>query len=249
MRVVINTIFLTLLSFPVTAVSDTQLTVVTESSPPYHFLDNTGNVTGSVTKKVEAVLDLAEVDADIQIYPWARAYKMVLDDDNTLIFSMAVTPERKSNFHWIAEVAEFKLAVVGKKETNATNFSTVSSVLSGKTFAVQRDDIAYEWLIDKGLQEGKELLVCADIQCSWNYLLRDVVDYIIEDPSLISHTAKIMNADPDLIEVVVPIPELSVTGYLAGNKALDSAVVARLKSAAQQLGMAVTFDDGFVAQQ
>ena len=249
MRVIISTLFFFLLLFSFSALSATQLTVVTESSPPYHFLDNTGNVSGSVTKKVKALLDLAGVDADIQIYPWARAYKMVLDDDHTLIFSMAVTPGRKNKFHWIAEMTEFKLAVVGKKETEATNFSAVSSVLDGKTFAVQRDDIAYEWLIDKGLEEGKELLVCADIACSWNYLLRDMVDYIIEDPALIPYTAKILEVDSDLIEVVAPIPELAVTGYLAGNKELDSAVVARLKSAAQQLGMAVTFDDGFVAQQ
>lgn len=248
MRVVISTFFFFLL-FPFAAVSDIRLTVVTESSPPYHFLDSTGNVTGSVTKKVKTLLDLAGVKADIQIYPWARAYKMVLDSSHTLIFSMAVTPERKNNFHWIAEVAEFELAVVGKKDKNVANLPTIGSVFQGKTFAVQRDDIAYHWLINKGLREGKELLVCADIQCSWNYLLRDVVDYIIEDPALISHTAKIMNADPDLIEVVAPIPELSVTGYLAGNEALDSAVVTRLKSAAQQLGMAVTFDDGLAVQR
>ena len=93
------------------------------------------------------------------------------------------------------------------------------------------------------------MLVCADIQCSWEYLLRGMVDFIIEDPALIPATAKKLNVDGEQLNPIMDIPELAVTGYLAASKDTDHAVVSQLKEAAQQLGMGITSGDGRVAPQ
>lgn len=225
------------------------LVIVTESSPPYHYLDDNGVVSGTVTKKVLELFASAGLDAEIKLYPWARAYDQAKRNPNTFIFSLARTPERESSFHWIARVSHFDLAIVGRRGHKAGEVVKDLGVLASHTFAVQRDDISYTWLKSKGLVEGEQLLVCSDIQCSWKYLLRNVVDFIIEDPLLIEQTAQQLQEDPSQLQTVSTIPELSVTGYLAVNKHADPKVIARLQAAAIKLGIAVTADDETVVRQ
>ncbi|MEG3767256.1 substrate-binding periplasmic protein [Alteromonas sp. 14N.309.X.WAT.G.H12] len=223
------------------AIYGQELTVVTEASPPYHYLDENGNVAGEATEKVRNIITQANLTGDFRLYPWARAYDRAARDPNTLIYSMAKTKERDKLFFWIAKVSQFNLAVVGL--THRQSKEDFGDIYQNNTFAVQRDDISYRWLIDKGLREKKQLLVCADIHCSWNYLLRGVVDFIIEDPALIAGTAKEIGVDPGALKTYLKIPELSVEGYLAVNKNMAPAVVAKLREAAQQLGYSSISDD------
>ncbi|MDM8525920.1 transporter substrate-binding domain-containing protein [Desulfococcaceae bacterium HSG8] len=77
-----------------------EITVVTEEWPPFNYTEN-GKVIGVVTEVVEAVLDKAGIKAKIRAVPWARAYKMASEDENTLIYTIFRMPERESLFHWI----------------------------------------------------------------------------------------------------------------------------------------------------
>ncbi len=236
--------------FPLFAYSqEPRLSVVTESSPPLHYIDKYGRVAGESTDKVRQILKLAALEADFSVYPWARSYTMAEKNAGTLIFSLAKTAERKDKFYWIAEVSEFHLSVVGLRDKARANKVVTMDTISRSTFAVQRDDVAHHWLVEQGFTEGDNLMVCADIQCSWNFLLRGTVDFIIEDPSLIEPMSKQLNVDGDELVPVTNIPELALTGYLAASKNTDKAVVQRLKDAAQQLGMGITSDDVHVAQQ
>lgn len=239
-----------LIIFPTFAYSqEPQLSVVTESSPPFHYVDKYGRVAGETTEKVRQILRHARLEADFSVYPWARTITLAEKHPDTLIFSIARTAEREEKFHWIAKVSEFRLSVVGLRGRQHADKRVTLDTVSRFTFAVQRDDVAHHWLLEQGLQEGKNLLVCADIQCSWNYLIRETVDFIIEDPSLIGPMAKRLNVDGDQLIPVTDIPELALTGYLAASLATDKATVQRLKDAAQQLGMGITSDDARVAQQ
>ncbi|MBU2979806.1 transporter substrate-binding domain-containing protein [Alteromonas sp. C1M14] len=246
MQVVITLVLCCLLS--VVANGQT-ITVVTEASPPYHYLDKDGNVSGVATDQVKEILEEANINGEFMLYPWARAYDKAIRHPNTLIYSMAKTSERDKAFYWIAKVSQFNLAVVGLADKKETKAFFADEIYQQHTFAVQRDDISYRWLIDKGLREGEELLVCADIHCSWSYLLRGVVDFIIEDPALIGPTAKEMDVNPAALETYLMIPELAVDGYLAVNKKMDPVVVAQLKDAAQQLGFQSTSDDEIEARR
>jgi len=248
MRISFVLLLFLIISHPLPAQS-TVLQVVTESSPPYHYLNKYGRVDGETTHKVKAILEAAGVKGEFALYPWARSITMAERQAGTLIYSIARTPEREKQFHWLAEVSAFHLAVVGLKSQPVANGELKQGYLTNYTFAVQRDDISYHWLQQQGFREGQNMLVCADIQCSWDYLLRGMVDFIIEDPALIPATAKKLNVDGEQLNPVMDIPELAVTGYLAASKGTDPAVVSQLKEAAQQLGMGITSGDGRVAPQ
>lgn len=228
---------------------EARLAVVTESSPPFHYVDEHGHIVGKATDRVRQIIDVAGLKADFALYPWARTITLAEKNADTLIFSIARTPERENKFHWIARVSEFRLSVVGQKGNGLSGRKLTPATLGRFTFAVQRDDIAHKWLIDKGFVEGKNMMVCADIQCSWNFLIRGTVDFIIEDPSLIAPMASRLNVDSEQLIMVSDIPELALTGYLAASLKTDKATVQRLKDAAQQLGLDITSDDVNVARQ
>lgn len=206
------------------------LPVFTEPSPPYHYLDHSGQVAGSSTDKVKAILASADIEADFKLVPWARAYRSVEKTPNALIYSIAKTAERDAKFHWIAPVSEFKLAFVALAERTDIDIPDWT-YLRQLSVAVQRDDIAYNWLTSIGLKEGVHFIACADIQCSWERLARKNVDLIIEDPALIPMMRKQLSMPDIRLRSVAYIPELEVIGYLAANKDMDAEIVARLKRA------------------
>lgn len=207
------------------------LLVYTESSPPYHYLNENSEVSGSSTQKVKAILERAGATAEFKLVPWARAYRSVERQPQSLIYSLAKTPQREALFHWIAPVSEFKLAFVSL--AHRTDIDVPDwSYLTQYSVAVQRDDIAYDWLISIGLKEGVHFIACADIRCSWERLKRENVDLIIEDPALVPMTRKQVGMPDVKLRNVAYIPELEVIGYLAANKDMDEKMVTRLKRAA-----------------
>lgn len=218
------------ISFSVNA--NPHLLVFTESSPPYQTLEN-GKVSGLATDKVKRLVELAKLEADFFMYPWARAEFSVSRSTRALIYSIAKTPERIDKFHWIMPVAEFNLAFI----TLASNKPIVLESwddLKHYSVAVQRGDIGERWLNKQGLVEGDGYLSCADIQCSWYYLLSGKVDMIIEDPNLVGEMTRNVGLTPEQVKTVKVIPDLSVVGYLAANRDMDEALLNRLKNAAKQ---------------
>ncbi|MBA4366572.1 MAG: hypothetical protein C0403_02920, partial [Desulfobacterium sp.] len=55
--------------------------VVTENWSPYNF-EEKGVVKGSSTETVRKVLEKANIKHTIKVYPWARSYKMALEQKN-----------------------------------------------------------------------------------------------------------------------------------------------------------------------
>lgn len=208
------------------------LLIFTEDSPPYQFQAE-GKVAGLATKRVRAIVDHAGLNAEVKLYPWARAMKYVKSSARGLIYSIAKSPEREGEFHWIAPVARFELALVALSDRDNLVVPSWEDLVS-YSFAAQRGDIAYQWLQKQGVAEA-QILSCADISCSWQQLLHGTVDFIIEDPSLIATTASSLGVEEHHVRVVKLIPELSLDAYLAANKRMDGNTIEKLRQAAKDL--------------
>lgn len=208
--------------------------VYTESSPPYHYLNDQGEVVGSSTRLVREIIENAGYDVEFRLMPWARSLRMVSQRDDALVFSLARTPERESQFFWIAPVSEFRLALVKLTTRQDIQVKSVSD-LRQYAFSAQRHDIGYDWLITKGLQEGENLLSCPDIRCSWQQLRLGTVDMIIEDPALIPFSAQAFDINEAELETVMFIPELKVDGFLAASPIMAKPLVRALQQSARQL--------------
>ncbi|MFS1702457.1 substrate-binding periplasmic protein [Alteromonas sp. AMM-1] len=214
--------------------ADTSLMVFTESSPPYHYVEN-GKVIGEVTDKVRNIIARAGYTAEFKVFPWARAVLNTQRHNRALIFSIARTPERENQYQWIAPVTQFELGILALSARNDISISNWRD-LTSYSVATQRGDIAEKWLKELGFKEGQNLIACADIVCSWEELKRGTVDFIIEDPRLVADTAELVGLKVTDVTMHQLIPELSVTAHLAASSTMPPAIVARLRRAANEIG-------------
>tara|TARA_B100000519_G_scaffold28180_1_gene19826 strand:- start:7825 stop:8541 length:717 start_codon:yes stop_codon:yes gene_type:complete len=233
-RQLVSSFYLFILCIPAVFANTPSLVVFTEVSPPYQYQAG-DQVSGIATDRVRNIISHAGLTAEFKIYPWARAMLNVERSSRALIYSIAKTPQRENRFHWIAPVARFNLSILTLARRDDIQLDNQLD-LNGLSAAAQRGDIAESWLVSKGLAEGRDLLVCADILCSWQQLKLGTVDIIIEDPNLIESTAELAGLQAGDIKVVQPVPALSVVAYLAANGDMEPEIVERLQVAARELG-------------
>ncbi len=96
-----------ILFFSSIAAHSDDIFTVTEEFPPYNYELN-GRLTGVSTEVVQAVFREAGIGFNIKLYPWARAYKMALENKTILIYSILRTPDRENLFKWVGTIAPRK---------------------------------------------------------------------------------------------------------------------------------------------
>nr|WP_188695445.1 transporter substrate-binding domain-containing protein [Bowmanella pacifica] len=225
------------LSLVCTTIFAVPLKVVTEISPPSQTWEN-GQVGGIVTERVKQVLDAANIQTEIEAYPWARAYERALKGPNTLIYAMAKTPEREHKFKWVGAVGRYRLGFLKLKRHENITVTHLEQARQYVT-AVQRRDVASDVLIRHGFELGKQLFLTADIQQSWELLRKGKVDLIIEDPDVIDEMLLNLNLTQQDVEFVYMIPELDQLTYLAASLDTSDSLVEKLRLSLYQQDFAL----------
>jgi polar amino acid transport system substrate-binding protein len=96
------------------SVMSAELTILTENLPPLNYVDN-GTLVGPSVEIVREIQKRVGSQEQIQVYPWARAYKMALKDENVILFGMTYTKVRKDKFKWVGPLATKRDILVAKK--------------------------------------------------------------------------------------------------------------------------------------
>jgi polar amino acid transport system substrate-binding protein len=197
------------------ALASQNLIVVTENHPPVQF-EREGQVVGPSTEIVKEVLRLSGFAADIKIMPWARAYNMVQETPNTLIYSMLRTTSRETMFYWIGAVAQHKgalLALHSRQELVASTLEDAKQYLVGTV----RHTYAHDFLLKQGFSEDKNLFLVATLDEEVNLFINKRFDFILSDPDTIAFKLQEVGlVDADL-KVITWIPQLNMDLYLAAN--------------------------------
>ena len=91
-----------------------ELTILTENLPPLNYVED-GVLVGPSVDIVREIQRRVGSNDEIKVYPWARAYKMALEEENVVLFSMTYTKARYDIFKWIGPVATKRDILVAKK--------------------------------------------------------------------------------------------------------------------------------------
>ena len=91
-----------------------ELTILTENLPPLNYVEN-GVLVGPSVETVKEIQRRVGSNEEIQVYPWARAYKMSLEQENVVLFGMTHTEVRHDQFKWIGPLATKRDILVAKK--------------------------------------------------------------------------------------------------------------------------------------
>ena len=90
------------------------LTILTENLPPLNYVEN-GVLVGPSVDIVKQIQKRVGSKEEIQVYPWARAYQMALNEKNIILFGMTYTKLRKDKFKWVGPLATKRDILVAKK--------------------------------------------------------------------------------------------------------------------------------------
>lgn len=204
-----------------------QFRVVMEPSPPLQYYAN-DHIQGTVVNRLKDAFSQSQIEADFQIYPWTRAFEIALTDKRALLSNVARTPEREDKFKWIGIIHRYEFGLVGINDLIvAENLSDAQHY----TVAVQRGDIAHQYLLDNGFSLNKNLFLTTDITESWVLLNLGKVDFIVEDQTIMPVMAKKYLSGNNLVNTFISIPDLAFDAWLAANPGIDDSTISALQKA------------------
>lgn len=202
------------------------LKIVTETAEGV-YLQN-GKVAGPVTQVVELALQRANLrDYRIFIYPWARSYEIALREPNVLIYRLARTPARESQFKWVAEFNRVQASFYKLKERSDI---VVKSMVQAKqyTIGIIREDFRHQYLLQQGFSR---LALSAEMAENFRHLLVGKVDLLLLNQDDVSYLCQSNDFDCARLERQFVVQDLQLSSYLAASKNTPDSVVQRLDEA------------------
>ena len=218
-----------------------EVTIVTENYPPYHYEKN-GAVVGQGTETVRAVLDVLNIEANIEIYPWARAYYMALNNKNTLIYGIARTPQRENLFKWIGVSSPVRYCLFALTSRNDIHVNTLEDAKQ-YTIGTVRDDIIEQYLMENGFKIREHI----EPNSSYEANLKKLVNKRVDLWGLVDLTAyylvKSNHYPKSIIKEVYCLKGISSEGaYMAFSRNTPDALVDRFREALKIIKEDGTYD-------
>lgn len=219
--------------FCVNTIAAPQLTIVTESLPPVQYVAN-GELVGSATKIVRAVLKKSGLDADIQIMPWARAYSIAKEKPNTLIYSIHRTPFREAQFHWIGPVADFNVALLELLPGPGNRINKIEDA-KGFIVGVIRHSSPHEYLLRKGFTEEQNLFLFGSRAEEMRLFVNRKIDFILGSDIGMDMKLGEMGYEKLRVHIAYTDPQLSENLYLAASLNTDKKLLKKLNQSMQKV--------------
>lgn len=212
------------LLFLTVSVYSQNITIGTEDFPPYSYIEK-GQIKGLSTEVVQAVLKNIGVKAEIEIYPWARAFAMGRDEANHLLFSVSRTKERETLFKWIGTISPYNIYLFKLKSRKDIVISTLNDAKKYSTGSVPHD-IKIEYLENKGFTN---IHYVSKDDYNIEKLVEGRVDIIPYDELGFTYKIKQLGHDPNLFEKVFFLHDISKELYMAFGSKTDDNVVNMFK--------------------
>jgi len=115
-----------------------ELTILTENMPPLNYLKD-GVLVGPSVEIVKEIQRRVGSHEQIKVYPWARAYKIALEEENVVLFGTTYTKVRHDKFKWIGPLATKRDILVAKKGSGI-KINSLEDAKKVKRIGTLRDD-------------------------------------------------------------------------------------------------------------
>ena len=209
-----------------------ELIAVTEPWAPYNTFSNDDTPDGAHGLIVQRALALSGLNATISVYPWARAMALAQNRPNTLLFSLARTPERESRFIWIGKLSQTQQFLWRLPASPSSG--NLQQIISCCSICTVRKDVSEEALRDQDKTQRLQLVLTGSHHDCLRMLRGGSVQYLAASPYRIKSTLQQAGLPAGLLQrdvAIAPPREL----YLAANLETPPATLRKLQQAMQQL--------------
>ncbi len=208
-----------------------KITVVTEYLAPYQMKNQDGSLGGFGTEVINALFKITGDQPDIQVLPWARAYRMAKLNKNTLIYSITRTQSREKLFKWIGAIKTEQIHIWGLKSKFSDPVSNLAQ-LKNYQIGVVRNSYAEKYLELKKFSKIHNLI--NDDQ-SIKMLFRKRIDLVIGDELTLAPRIAAFGFDLSAMIKLIKVVGLSADLNIAFNLKSDATLVKRYQQAFLQL--------------
>ncbi|MCG8572189.1 MAG: transporter substrate-binding domain-containing protein [Spirochaetes bacterium] len=206
-----------------------QFRMVTNDSTPTGFnLD--GKMTGTSITIVEGILEYMGKDVEIEVYPWARAYKIAQEEPNVIIFTAGKTQERIDlGFHFIGPIITRKHSL-WKLKSAKIKINAVNDLKKLKySIGALQGDWRGKYFTDMGI----EIDYTSSHQSNLEKLISKRIDLWATSDIEAPNIAKKANINFNKIELVYVISEAS--SYFMISKGTDPKIIKAWEDAFKHL--------------
>ncbi|MBF0441332.1 MAG: transporter substrate-binding domain-containing protein [Oligoflexales bacterium] len=130
-----------------------KITFMTEQYPPFNY-EEQGKVQGMMVDILAEIFKKTNsrlTSKDIQLLPWARAYKSLQETPNTCLFSIGRSEAREKLFKWVGPVIDIKQVLLTKKSKKIK--ITEAKDLDKLQIGVIKDDYMDQHLTKLGIKK------------------------------------------------------------------------------------------------
>lgn len=211
-----------------------EITVVTEQWPPYNYEEN-GEIKGISTEIVRATLEKAGIKGKIYIYAWARAYKMVSEQKNVLIYTILRNEKREKLFKWIGPIVPLSNICLFKVE--GRNDIIINSLEDAKQYriGVAKNSSTHQLLLDKGFVKGKNLFPVTKQKQNIAKLFKGRIDLITDREMALADQMKKLKISFASVKRVFILSTWDDGFYMAFSPETANEIVEKMNKAFEQV--------------
>lgn len=200
--------------------------VVTEESYPINHTDETSQaMTGFATDYLLGVLKQSDINYSINSYTWERSYKIASEEPNVLIYSMARTPERENNFHWLFEIMTLKYSLYGI-ESRRVHFKDATDFRDFQ-IALTAGSASLKYLREDGYNN---IVVAKDYEHLDNLIKHGRIDFVASSKLALTSFMNKYNYEKDTFRPYKELNYVDIDLYYAMSKGTDKRLVDTLSA-------------------
>ena len=206
-----------------------RLTYLTEEYYPYNYTED-GKLKGISVDLLHMVWkELGIHPAAVESLPWARAYERLQNEPDTVLFTMARTPERDPLFRWAGPIDTVRFVLIARKD-HRIQLDSLND-LAGLSVGTLRDDVSDTLLAPyRGIAH---IQAVADMKQNISKLMNNRLDLVAYEENSWRKIAVRSGLSPDDFETVYVLRETPV--YYAFHRDTPEALVAQFQCALERV--------------
>lgn len=215
-------LFLTLIALTTTGLSLAQtMAIYCEEDRPLQYYDQHGQLTGFSIDIIQEIQRRVGNTDKIQVVPWSRGMDKLNNDPNTILMTMARTPEREALYQWIGPISAIQYLFYVKADSNI-KINSLEDAKKIRLIGVYRDDIRDQTLTRLGF---KNLDRASSNISSFKKLMIGRVDAYADSKLGVESLAIASGYKVSDVKAIFPLFKSRL--YFGVSKTTDPAIVAR----------------------
>lgn len=211
------------------------MAIYCEDDRPLQFYDQNRQLTGLSVDVLQEIQKRVGNKDSIQVVPWSRGMDKLNKNPNTILMTMARTPEREALYQWIGPITSVEYALYGKASSEI-NINSIEEAKKIRLIGVYRDDIRDQTLTRLGF---KNLDRASSNISSFKKLMIGRVDVYADSKISVESVAIASGYKVSDVKLIFPLFKSRL--YFGVSKATDPTIVAQWNHALDEMKMDKSF--------